>query len=108
MKLNQYQTDCLRTWRRDRPYYAQRINAALGLAGEAGEVADLIKKVEFHGHTLDVADVTEELGDVLYYVAAMAHAFGLKLEDIAEVNIEKLKKRYPDGFSVERSVNRDD
>lgn len=79
---------------------------ALGVAGEAGEVADLVKKVVGHSHPLDQDKITKELGDVLWYVATLAHAIGVSLSRVAEVNVEKLKARYPDGFSAERSINR--
>lgn len=79
---------------------------ALGIAGEAGEVADLIKKHVGHGHELDRAKLTKELGDVLWYVAALAHDIGVDLSTVARENVEKLKTRYPDGFSQERSINR--
>ena len=79
---------------------------ALGIAGEAGEVADIIKKHVGHGHELDRAKLTRELGDVLWYVAALAHDIGVDLSTVARENVEKLKARYPDGFSQERSRNR--
>lgn len=77
-----------------------------GLTGEAGEVADYLKKVYGHGHQLDKDKLALELGDVLWYVADLASKHGLDLETIADKNIEKLKKRYPDGFSKEASKNR--
>lgn len=77
-----------------------------GLTGEAGEVADLIKKHFGHGHELDLIKVNKELGDVLWYLSQLAEQFGLSLDDVAQANIDKLKKRYPDGFSEEASKNR--
>jgi NTP pyrophosphatase (non-canonical NTP hydrolase) len=79
---------------------------ALGLTGEAGEVADIIKKVLGHGHPLNREKIAEELGDVLWYVAVLANELDYSLSDIANRNIEKLKRRYPEGFSVERSLKR--
>jgi hypothetical protein len=79
---------------------------ALGLSGEAGEVADMLKKHLGHGHNLRIDDLRKELGDVLWYVAALATVHGLDLSAIAQANIDKLKKRYPEGFSSERSKNR--
>ncbi len=79
---------------------------ALGVAGEAGEVADLIKKHVGHGHQLDKDKLVKELGDVLYYVATLADAVGVPLSEVAAKNIAKLRVRYPDGFSTERSLNR--
>lgn len=82
------------------------INFGLGISGEAGEVTDCIKKVVFHNHNLDIEYLKKELGDVLWYVATLATTLDLSLEKIAITNIEKLKKRYPDGFSEEKSINR--
>lgn len=81
---------------------------ALGLAGEAGEVADLLKKSLFHGHQVDPATLRKELGDVLWYIAALATMSGLTLEEIAAANIEKLRRRYPQGFSEAASRARVD
>lgn len=82
------------------------INGALGLTGEAGEVSDMIKKYIFHGHDLDRDDLVKELGDVCWYVALISQAIGVNLEDVMLLNIEKLIKRYPEGFSEEASINR--
>lgn len=83
-------------------------NAALGLTGEAGEVADEIKKFLFHGHPLNPEKVVKELGDVLWYVALMADLLNVSLDFVMEHNIEKLKRRYPDGFDPVRSINREE
>lgn len=83
--------------------------AALGLNGEAGEIADHVKKVMFHGHPLDDATrdkIAKEIGDILWYCAMGARGLGLGLGEIVEMNVEKLKKRYPEGFSSDRSLNR--
>jgi NTP pyrophosphatase (non-canonical NTP hydrolase) len=80
---------------------------ALGLCGESGEVADIIKKMVFHGHDSPSKDeICKELGDVLWYLSALAHAFNLSLMCVAEKNIDKLRARYPEGFSSKRSINR--
>lgn len=81
---------------------------ALGLAGETGEVVDLLKKHLFHDQPLDMVALKKELGDVLWYLAAIAESYGLSLRDIAEVNIEKLRVRYPNGFNPEDSAMRRD
>lgn len=80
---------------------------ALGLAGETGEVVELIKKHVGHGHDLDEAKLSKELGDVLWYLSAVATYLEISLDDVAELNIQKLKKRYPEGFSSEASKNRE-
>ena len=83
-------------------------NAALGLAGEAGEFADIIKKVSFQGHTLDETHLAQEIGDVLWYCALAATGLGLDLNDIAQNNIDKLMRRYPNGFDAQRSLHREE
>ena len=82
------------------------LNGALGLAGESGEVADHVKKALFQSHELDTGELIEELGDILWYCAELAEGLGVGLETVMELNVEKLRGRYPDGFDGERSVNR--
>ena len=107
MTPNEYQKLCMRTanFMDSSKLIA---NGAMGLCGEAGEVIDLIKKWAFQGHTLHKQDIEEELGDVLWYAAILCEGIGTTMEEVMQKNIEKLKKRYPDGFEVERSVNRGD
>lgn len=81
-------------------------NAVLGLCGESGEVADMVKKWKFHGHPLDAMKLRKEIGDILWYCAQACHAFGWDLEGVAEDNIIKLRNRYPEGFSSQASLNR--
>ena len=83
-------------------------NAALGLAGEAGEFADSIKKLSFQGHPLDPQHLQEEVGDILWYCALAAQALGADLQQIAQMNIDKLRRRYPDGFDAQRSLHREE
>lgn len=78
----------------------------LGLTGEAGEVADLLKKHLGHGHEMGRLELAKELGDVLWYVTALAQLHGLTLSEVARLNADKLRKRYPDGFSHEASRSR--
>ena len=82
------------------------LNGLMGLNGEAGECIDILKKVEFQGHTFDPNKLLDELGDVLWYVAQTATGLGVTLEAVAQHNVDKLMKRYPDGFDSERSVHR--
>ncbi len=82
------------------------IVSALGLAGEAGEFANLVKKMTAHGHPFEKKALEDELGDVLWYLAEAATSAGLSLGEIADQNVQKLIKRYPDGFSKESSINR--
>lgn len=99
--MNAYQRDAARTLGDARPEIL-----GLGIAGEAGEVADLLKKHLGHGHELDREKLIKELGDCLWYIAALATWLGVPLSEVAEKNIEKLRARYPNGFDSERSKNR--
>ena len=107
MTINEYQTAALRTAQTDKLTANELLlNSALGLCGESGEVADLVKKHRFQGHDIDIEHIAKELGDVAWYLAVGAYAIGLDLESIFRMNIEKLKARYPDGFSTDRSLHR--
>lgn len=106
MDFNTYQRLAQRTSTETMPS-AKIENGILGLAGESGECADIWKKVMFQGHEMERAKLAEELGDVLWYIAEVASGLNLSLEDIAMGNIAKLKKRYPDGFDPDRSINRE-
>jgi NTP pyrophosphatase (non-canonical NTP hydrolase) len=108
MDANDYQRLALRTEAPGREQPDRLLNAALGLCGEAGEFGDSLKKWRFHQHELDEAALTKELGDVLWYVALACDALGLRMGDVMEANIAKLRRRYPEGFSAERSINRTD
>lgn len=84
------------------------LNGVLGLAGEAGECADLVKKALFQGHELDRDHLIDELSDVAWYIAETATGLGVSMSEILNHNIEKLKRRYPDGFDPERSIHREE
>lgn len=85
---------------------AQLLNGCLGLSGEVGEFNDMIKKVVFHEATAYVDHLEKELGDIMWYIALICDAFGFDLDHVMQLNIEKLKARYPDGFDVDKSANR--
>ena len=106
MQLNEYQQRSKRTLNTDLIMEDQLTNYCLGVAGEAGEVADIIKKAIYHGHVLSPDKIVEELGDVLFYVAAIASTLHVNLDEIAEKNVEKLLRRYPEGFSQKASRER--
>ena len=106
MTGNEYQKLALRTAGDDDAEYLLE-NGVMGLNGEAGECIDIVKKWHFQGHSLDSKKLKDELGDVLWYVAITAAGIGVTLEDVMQHNIDKLRKRYPDGFDVERSVHRE-
>ncbi len=106
LSLNDYQQLALRTAGNHGDFDRTLMYTALGLNGEAGEVAEKIKKAFFHGHDLDRDKLKKELGDVLWYVAVMADALDMPLGEVAQHNIDKLARRYPEGFSQSRSRNR--
>lgn len=81
------------------------MNAAK-LTVQAGKTLDGLKKVAFQGHPMDRDKVKKEIGDVLWYLAVLAHMSGLPLSEVAEANVAKLRKLYPEGFDAERSLNR--
>lgn len=81
---------------------------ALGLCGEAGEVAEQVKKHFFHGHELDKRHMIEELGDVAWYLAVLCDAIGSDLDTVMEENLKKLEQRYPEGFDPYRSQHRNE
>ena len=82
------------------------LNGVMGLNGEAGECIDIMKKHVFQGHELDREHMIEELGDVAWYLAVCCEGLGVTLEQVMRGNIDKLMKRYPEGFDKARSINR--
>ena len=105
----EYQRDASRTAGRDLLPGNEALglnHAALGLAGEAGEVCDLVKKSQHYGVDMPDEKLKYELGDVLWYLAHACNVLGWSLEEIAELNVAKLRKRYPEGFSAENSVRK--
>ena len=82
------------------------VNGLLGLSGEAGELSDLFKKWIFHNAPLNEGHAKKELGDVMWYVGLICRSMGWSLDEIMEMNIDKLKARYPEGFDTELSNHR--
>ena len=108
MDLNEYQELALHTANKGKEGSPPiQLNWVLGLIGEAGEIVEMVKKCHYHGHLLDRERMKDELSDLGWYWAVLANSFGLDLEQIALHNVEKLRGRYPEGFSEERSRNRD-
>lgn len=106
MTLDEYQQAALRTMNWDTDPERNLTVLALGLAGEAGEVADRIKKYIGHGHPFERVLAANEVGDVLWYCVVMLDLLGYTASEGAQMNIDKLMQRYPEGFSSERSINR--
>jgi NTP pyrophosphatase (non-canonical NTP hydrolase) len=107
MTGNEYQELAMRTGGGDSTD-DRMMNAVIGLAGEVGEVAEIVKKWWWHGHDLNRERLISELGDVLWYIALAAESQDISMDGIMKYNISKLKKRYPNGFDPERSKNRDE
>lgn len=82
------------------------INAALGLSGEVGELNDMLKKWVFHEKQLDVEHLKREISDVCWYLALMCDSFEFNLDEIMQINVDKLKERYPEGFDTYRANHR--
>ena len=106
MEINEYEKLAMATLNKNIKKKDILINSAMGLCGESGEVIDLIKKHLFQGHELNKDDLLKELGDVAWYLAEAAYALDVPLEEICQKNIEKLKKRFPEGFDSNKSINR--
>ena len=106
MDINEYQELAMTTLNPQLCRTDVLINSVMGLCGESGEAIDIVKKWLAQGHPLDKERLTEELGDIAWYLAEAATALDLPLEQILRANIDKLKQRYPDGFEAGRSLAR--
>ena len=106
MTINEYQKLAMTTLNPALSGKDVLINGVMGLCGESGEAIDIVKKWLAQGHELDKEKLAKELGDICWYLAETATALDLSLEDIMAANIEKLRKRYPEGFDAEHSINR--
>ena len=107
MTVNEYQKLAMTTLNPALDKKDVLINGVMGLCGESGEAIDIVKKHLAHGHELDRESLINELGDVAWYLAETATALDVSLEEVLTRNIEKLKKRYPEGFSSQRSIHRE-
>lgn len=103
---NDYQRAAMRTDNKEQTEEERMLDALFGLCGEAGEVMDAYKKHRFQGHESYKDEMIIELSDTLWYAAKLADVLGVTLGEVMERNIEKLKKRFPEGFSKDRSINR--
>jgi NTP pyrophosphatase (non-canonical NTP hydrolase) len=106
MEINEYQKKAMEFLNPQLNEKDILINGVMGLCGESGEAIDIVKKHLAQGHELDREHLVKELGDIAWYLAETAFALDVKLEDVLSGNIEKLKKRYPEGFATEKSLER--
>jgi NTP pyrophosphatase (non-canonical NTP hydrolase) len=106
MNINDYQALAMTTLNPALSRKEVLINSVMGLCGESGEAIDIVKKWLAQGHELDKEHLAKELGDIAWYLAEAATALDIPLEDILQANLDKLKKRYPEGFETRRSLAR--
>jgi NTP pyrophosphatase (non-canonical NTP hydrolase) len=81
-------------------------HALHGIAAESGEIHSIFQK-SYQGHDIDLEELIGEMGDLMWFLSELADCIGLGLESVASFNIDKLIRRYPEGFSEEKSVNRE-
>lgn len=108
MTVNEYQKLAMTTLNPELNKKDVLINGVMGLCGESGEAIDIVKKWLAQGHELDKQKLAKELGDIAWYLAETATALDMDLDEVFAANIEKLKKRYPEGFNTQRSIHRED
>ncbi len=108
MTINEYQRLAMTTLNPNLDKKDILINGVMGLCGEAGEAIDIVKKYLAQGHELDREKLIGELGDIAWYLAETATVLNVDLEEILSRNIEKLRRRYPEGFDSSRSLNREE
>lgn len=106
MNINEYQRLAMTTLNPELTKRDVLINSVMGLCGESGEAIDIVKKWMAQGHELDREHLAKELGDIAWYLAEAATALDLNLEDVLQANLDKLRKRYPEGFDSQRSQSR--
>ena len=105
MTFDEYQRDARRTQNHSLMPEERRCHALFGLAGEVGEIQSIYQKF-YQGHVVNQDALRHEIGDLLWFAAELCDVYQWQLGDIAHENIEKLRKRYPRGFSAARSINR--
>lgn len=105
MQINEYQKLASRTMSDKMSRQEQEDHALHGMVGEIGEIHSLYQKW-YQGHELENNHLKKELGDLLWFIAEYATAMGWNLAEVAELNIEKLKARYPEGFEADKSLHR--
>lgn len=106
MDITEYQNKSTRTINHKLTSEQLISNMVFGANGELGEVTDILKKTLYQGHELDKEHLKEELGDVMFYLVNLATLYGIDFSEVLQGNIDKLLKRYPDGFDKNKSINR--
>jgi len=103
--FNIYQHQAMRT-AKTLGFEGDLTHSALGLAGEAGEYVDAVKKYVVYGRHLDKENAAEEIGDILWFCALACSTLGVSMQQVAQENIDKLKRRYPEKYSDEFAAKR--
>lgn len=106
MDIKTYEKESERTLI-DKGHDMNLLHAAMGIGTEAGELLDAFKRKIFYGKELDVVNIKEEVGDIMWYVAILLRELDLDFEDILQLNIDKLKARFPEKFTEHHALNRD-
>ena len=107
MTINEYQCMAARTINRNNEPQEKEQHALMGMCSEVGELQAVYQKI-YQGHPFDLHHAMSELGDLMWFAAEWCTSQGISLETVAEMNIEKLRKRYPEGFDEERSRVREE
>lgn len=105
MDVNEYQKSAMTTLNPTLDRKDVLINSVMGLCGESGEAIDIVKKWLMQGHELDKEHLIKELGDVAWYLAEAATALDVPLETVFQENLDKLHRRFPNGFDTQASVS---
>jgi NTP pyrophosphatase (non-canonical NTP hydrolase) len=107
MNINDYQLKAARTCTKIDGAIMDDLHMVLGMQTEAAEIADVYKKHIAYKKELDLVNVKEEIGDLMWYIANMCNMHGWDLREILDTNIAKLEARYPEKFTEEQAINRD-
>ena len=108
MEIKEFQKLSIRTLNNSLSEKEQLANMVIGASCEFSEAGDSIKKYLFQGHELDKKHIEEELGDTMFYICNLATLLNISMENVLEQNVEKLNKRYKNGFSYKASIDRVD
>lgn len=107
MTVKEYQVLATRTMSNDLDTQSTILHALHGMAGEVGEIHSIYQK-EYQGHPINEDELIKEVGDLLWFIAEFCSVQQISLEHVMRENIEKLKKRYPEGFDTKRSIHREE
>lgn len=107
MNLKEYSINAERTCPDLGSQFNNEMHMALGIATEAGELLDVYKKNFAYGKPMDYINVREEIGDLMWYTINLCRLLGVDLESELDINISKLRTRYPERFDSDHAINRD-